>query len=268
MTRTLLVDADLLSYRSSAATQKAYKWDGVTASVAADFEAAKRYAEDELSRLIDRLQPDDLIVCLSDDITSFRKERIDRTYKSARNAVERPVYLYDLKDWLRSEYIVEERPTLEADDVMGILATDPSRTDERIIVSSDKDMMTIPGALYRPHLQVDAQGRFLKQPRVLDISELEAIRFHFWQTIVGDTTDGYPGAPRVGKLSPFAQDVLEAETEEDAWEEVLMAFASVGLDEDAAVRQARLARILHFQDYDGQHPIMWLPPAYEPEWGD
>ncbi|MCR5870686.1 MULTISPECIES: hypothetical protein [unclassified Sphingomonas] len=265
MTRTLLVDADLLSYRSSAATQKGYKWDGETVSVSADFEAAKRYAEDELNRLIDRLQPDEMIVCLSDDLTSFRKDRIDRTYKSARASTERPVYLYDVKDWLRSEYIVEERTALEADDVMGIIATDPSRTDERIIVSADKDMMTVPGLLYRPQGQVDEKGRPLKKPRILDISEIEAIRFHFWQTIVGDTTDGYPGAPGVGKLSPYAQDVLEAETEEEAWEEVLMAFAHVGRDEDAAIRQARLARILQYRDYDGRSPLLWLPPAYDPE---
>ncbi len=229
----------------------------MTPSVAADFDAAKVYAEEELNRLIDRLQPDDLIVCLSDDITSFRKDRIDPTYKAMRGNVERPVHLYDLKDWLREEYIVEERATLEADDVMGIIATDPSRTDERIIVSADKDLMTIPGKLYRPQAQTGPK------PKIFQITLLEAIRFHFWQTIVGDTTDGYPGAYGVGKSSPYAQDVLEAESEEEAWEEVLMAFAHVGQDEDDAVRQARLARILQFQDYDGRSARLWLPPAYE-----
>lgn len=258
MTRTLLIDADILAYVSSAKTQRSYKWDGETTSVAADFDQAKLAAEAELDHLIDRLQPDELIICLSDDFSSFRKDRIDPTYKSTRVGSDRPLHLYDMKDWMRSEYIVEERTALEADDVMGIIATDPNRTDERIIVSADKDMMTIPGKLYRPQNQTG------EKPQVLEITPLEAMRFHFWQTIVGDATDGYPGAPRVGKASPFAVDVLEAEDEIEAWDEVLMAFASVGLTEEDAVRQARLARILQFPDYVGRSPRLWLPP-YLPE---
>lgn len=225
--------------------------------MAAHFDDAKLAAEAELDRLIDHLKPDELIICLSDDFSSFRKDRVDKSYKELRGGSERPVHLYDIKDWLRSEYVTEERQALEADDVMGILATDPSRTDERIIVSMDKDMMTVPGRLYRPQLQTG------KKPVILDIAPLEAIRFHFWQTIVGDPTDGYPGARGVGKLSPYAQDVLEAEDELEAWEEVLMAFASVGLTEEDAVRQARLARILQFGDYNGRSPILWLPPYVE-----
>jgi DNA polymerase-1 len=260
MTRTLLVDADLLAYRASAATQRSYAFDGPEAppAVVADLDEATTAAEEALQRLIDRLQPDEVTVCLSDDLVSWRHDRVDPAYKAHRTA-ERPLQLYGVKDWLRETYDVAEIPTLEADDVMGIIATDPSRTDERIIVSADKDMMTIPGLLYRPHLQLDAQGKFLKEPRILEISPLEAIRFHFWQAIVGDTTDGYPGAPGVGPKSPFAEDVLEAECEEEAWWEVLMAFHKAGLDETDAIRQARLARILQFEDFDGR-PILWNPP--------
>jgi DNA polymerase-1 len=97
----------------------------------------------------------------------------------------------------------------------------------------------------------------------IDITPLEAIRFHFWQTIVGDPTDGFIGARGVGKQSPFAQDVLEAESEEEAWSHVLDAYASVGQTEETAVRQARLARILQHGDWDGRSPRLWLPPAWE-----
>jgi DNA polymerase-1 len=54
--------------------------------------------------------------------------------------------------------------------------------------------------------------------------------------------------------------VLAAESPEEAWDEVLGAFASVGLGEEEAVIQARLARILHFEDHDGTRPILWVPP--------
>lgn len=256
MTRTLLVDADLLAYVASAATQRSYHFDGPDAppAISADFNEAKEAAEQQINKLIDRLQPDDLIICLSDDFSSFRKDRIDPTYKATRTA-ERPQQLYPIKDWLRSEYIVEERPALEADDVMGIIATDPNRTDERIVVSADKDLMTVPGKLYRPQLDVGG-----KHPPILTISKQDAWRFHFWQAIVGDTTDGYPGAFKVGAKSIYAEAVLEAEDEEDAWEWVIAAFHKAGRGEAEALVQARLARILQFQDYDGHRPLLWLPP--------
>lgn len=257
MTRTVLLDADLLAYVASAGTQRSYAFNGPDAEpfVSADFDEAVEAVEREVAFLIDRLQPDELVVCLSDDFSSFRKDMIDKSYKGNRTT-ERPEQLYPLKDWMRETYITEERPTLEADDVLGIIATDPSRTDERIIVSADKDLMTIPGKLYRPQLQAGQ-----KKPLILDITEEQAWRFHFWQAIVGDTTDGYPGAYKVGKKSIYAEAVLEdAEDEEDAWEWVVAAFTKAGADEEEAVKQARLARILQFQDYDGRRPKLWLPP--------
>lgn len=261
MTRTLLIDSDILAYRAAAANQRNYDWNGDgEISVAADLDAAKRYAEEEIVRLADRLKADEVTICLSDDFSSFRKNLIDPTYKALRATTERPIYLYDMKAWLGSEYDTVLWPHLEADDVMGIIATDPTRTDERIIVSADKDLMTIPGKLYRPQWQPAKGG-----PRILDITPLEAIRFHFWQTLVGDTTDGYPGLHGVGKKSEWAQAVLEAESEEEAWDLVLQAYWTKGKTEEDAIVQARLARILQYPDYDGHSVSLWVPPAWEEE---
>lgn len=262
MTRTLLIDADLLAYRTTAANQRSYDWDGDgQKAIAADEEAARRQAEKEVEQLADKLKADEVLICLSDDFSSFRKDRIDPTYKAIRAAAERPVHLYDLKDHLATVYDHVRWTALEADDVMGIIATDPSRTDERIIVSADKDLMGIPGKLHRPAVR-HHDGRLIRPAATIDITPLEAIRFHFWQAIVGDITDGYPGARGVGDKSIYAQDVLEAETEEEAWGIVLEAFSGRG-GEDEALKQARLARILQFVDYDGRSPRLWLPPAYD-----
>lgn len=226
--------------------------------MAADEANAREYAEEKLDKLANRLAADRLIIVLSDDFNSFRKNLVDPTYKATRDTVERPVHLYDMKDWFRAEYETLEAPYLEADDVMGIHHTDPSRTDETIIVSEDKDMMTIPGLLYRPQVQA---GR--RKPLIFDITPLEAIRFHFYQTIVGDRTDGYPGVYGVGPKSVYALDVLEAESEEEAWDTVLTAYGSKGLTEEDALRQARLARILHHSDYENGRVKLWLPPAWD-----
>lgn len=266
MTRTLLLDADLLAYRASAANQRSYDWNGDgNKAIAADEEAARRYAEEQIERFAKTLKADEVVVCLSDDFNSFRKERVDPSYKALRASVDRPVHLYDIKDHLAATYDTVRWTALEADDVMGILATDPSRTDKRIIVSADKDLMGVPATLHRPAVY-HWRGQLIRKAMTIDITPLEAIRFHFWQTIVGDTTDGFPGAPGVGDKSPYAEDVLEAESEEEAWDIVLQAFALVGQTEDDAIRQARLARILQHSDWDGRTPRLWLPPAWaEPE---
>ncbi|AKM09378.1 hypothetical protein [Croceicoccus naphthovorans] len=261
MTRTVLLDADLLAFMSSAATQRSYDFpsDDGTPAISADLDDAIEKAEDQINRLIDRLKVDELIVCLSDDFSSFRKDRIDSTYKEHRTS-ERPQQLYPLKDWLRETYDVEERPTLEADDVMGIIATDPERSDERIIVSADKDMLTIPGKLYMPHRQTTKSGAWSKRPIIYNVTPTQAWRFHFWQAIVGDQTDGYKGAFRVGPKSHYAEAVLEADDEEEAWEWVISAFHKAGQTEAEAVVQARLARILQYEDYENERPKLWLPP--------
>lgn len=261
MSRTLLLDADLLAFVASAVTQRSYKWNGEDGetTIASDLDAAIEAAETEIQFLIDRLEPDELIVCLSDDFSSFRKDLIDKTYKGKRTA-DRPLQLYPLKDWMRETYDVAEIPTLEADDVMGIIATDPDRDDERIIVSADKDMRTIPAKVYHPQLQQTQGGGWRAEPLILDISKQDAWRFHYWQAIVGDQTDNYPGAFRIGAKSIYAEAVLEATDEEEAWEWVVAAHNKAGGDEDDAVRQARLARILRHQDFDGRRPILWLPP--------
>jgi DNA polymerase-1 len=241
--------------------------------VAADEEAARQVASEEIERLADRLRADDVLICLSDDFNSFRKERVDPTYKAVRAGVERPQHLYDLKEWLAETYDHARWTALEADDVMGIIATDPTRTDERIIVSADKDMQTIPGKLYRP-----------QDGKVREISVEEADRFHLWQTIVGDTTDGYPGLPGAGPAE--AELLLDRQGWEPyvhtfksgprkgleekrwrrmefstAWSAIVSAYWKAGLSEEDALTQARLARILRYEDVDGRTPRLWNPPA-------
>lgn len=279
MTRTLLLDADLLAYRASSANQRSYDWNGDgTRSVAADEDAARVVVENEVERLADRLAADHVIICLSDDFNSFRKDRVDPTYKELRSTVERPVHLYDIKEWMADTYDSLRWNTLEADDVMGIMATDPTRDDERIIVSADKDMMTIPGKLYRPQEQTG------KKLVIRDISLEEADRFHLFQTVVGDITDGYPGLPGVGPVQAMSlldgfgwvdyehtlsSGPRKGEVEKrwrrhdpsvSPWTAIVSAYNKAGLTEDDAIKQARLARILRYGEYDGRSPILWNPP--------
>lgn len=278
MSRTLLIDADLIAYRATAALQQTIDWNGDGSCVSVDgrLDEAKAEAKRVVEWFMDGLKGTDLVICLSDDVQNFRK-KIDPTYKQARTAVERPVHLYDLKEWMGEEWPSRLIPTFEADDVAGILATEPHR-GSRIIVSSDKDMQTVPGLLCRPDYET---GKL----KVQSISEEEADRFHLWQTICGDVVDGYPGCPGAGPKA--AERLLNGEvwtyhdrtisrgprkgtverdwalrTADDwtAWAAVCSAYAKAGLSEEDAIRQARLAFILRSSHYVDGRRLDWHPP--------
>jgi len=284
VTTRLLIDADLMAYRAASGTQTTHDWGDGVVSVQTNIEAAKRQLRTQIDRWMDELDADTFTICLSDDFRSFRKEDVDASYKSIRSEVERPEVLYPLKDWLFERFPSERRSRLEADDVMGIRSTEPGTGENRIIVSQDKDMKTIPGLLYRPFtVKVLPSGREVAAPEMLDITPEEADRFHLWQTLTGDAVDGYPGAPGMG---PVAADKILADNAgfesfqheftrgprkgtvetrwkpkvfDTAWEALVSAFEKVGGTAADALRQARLARILRWEDQRDFRPILWNP---------
>lgn len=273
MTRTLLIDADIIAYQVSAAAEDRVDWGGGVVSVETDFEGAKDHTRATIEEYLDTLEADRAILCLSDDFRNFRKT-VDPTYKTNRSGTVRPELLYDVKDWMTETFEFDRRPYLEADDVMGILATEP-HDGERIIVSEDKDMLTVPAPLYRPHKPI--LGIVTSTPE-------EAERFMLWQALTGDAVDGYKGCPgcgpvmadkvldglmwqeetRVMKSGPRkGQEVTEWVSYEcdssTPWERIVAIYAKSGLTEADAIRQVNLARILKHTDYDGNRVIPWVP---------
>jgi len=132
---------------------------------------------------------------------------------------------------------------LEADDVMGIMASIPNT--EAIIVSDDKDMKTIPCRLYRPN----------DNDRLV-ISDMEANKNFFIQALMGDMTDGYGGCPKVGIKT--AEKILG---NHPTWDAVVKQYQKENLTADYALTQARMARILRCTDWDNEkgEVILWKP---------
>jgi DNA polymerase-1 len=103
-------------------------------------------------------------------------------------------------------------------------------------------MKTIPGLLWR-------------SGEMLTITTEQADYNHLYQTLIGDSTDGYPGLRGVGEKR--ASTILENPN----WESVVGAFIKSGHTEEEALTQARLARILRAEDYNFEYgePILWSP---------
>ena len=211
-------------------------------------EPAKAFLADRVQSLVEAVGADELIIALSDK-TNFRNTILP-TYKANRKGIRRPMLLPILRDYLRENYEVFERPGLEGDDVLGILSTWDQLKGTKVIITKDKDFNTIPCNVYFAHHPDDG---------IKSVSEEEADYFHMVQTLTGDATDNYKGCPGCGPVK--AEKVLTADPDKALWEKVVAAYVKAGLCEEEALVQARCARILRACDYDfkKKEPILWTP---------
>ena len=234
----LLIDADFIVYKCCAAAEDEIDWGDDVITVVSKFSEAYNAVEAEINKIMSEFFDGEPVLFFSDS-KNFRK-KIYPDYKGHRNR-KKPCGYRRVISELDKNYKVIRLPELEADDAMGIYATfEPGN----VIVSPDKDMRQIPGRLYD-----------LKE--VVDISEEEGMRWHLIQTLAGDQTDGYGGVPGVG----VKRAITLLEKDGYTWDTVVKAFKSKELDEDTALMNARLAKILQHTDYDAvkRRVIPWLP---------
>lgn len=261
--KVALIDGDTLVYSAALASERPIEWDAQLWTLHAYLDEAVTRFESMVADIREQLAPDRIVMALSDSSpeTRWRMAVMD-TYKQNRKRTRRPVVYGPLREFVHETYDTFERPGLEGDDVLGILATRTGGDkEERIIVSIDKDLKTIPGMLFN-------YGK--PEEGVKTISEDEADYWHLFQTLTGDVTDGYPGCPGVGPVG--ARKILDSFwfTDEEgqrwfnadeAWLAVEKAYRKANLSEDVALMNARVARILRADDYNfkKKEPILWQP---------
>jgi DNA polymerase-1 len=233
----------------------------------ADVAEAISLIENFLRDLHQTLEADKLVVAISDQTTNCFRLDYDGSYKAPRANVQKPVAYGALREYFLTAWAAKIVPRLEADDVLGIWATHPTLIPgERIIVSIDKDFQCVPCQLYNPDKP---------QIGVRTISTAEADYYHMYQTLIGDRVDNYTGCHGVGPIT--AERILNEATQssQTLWSAVATTFASripqdTEGDHDelaysAALRQARLARILRHTDFDFDRRVVidWNPDVEE-----
>lgn len=247
--RTALIDADILLHRATSVATTSVEFDGVCTHQM-DLDHAKNVFRNQLREIREEVRADKVVLCYSDlDREANWRRQVLASYKHGRASI-RPAGYQQLAAWareIRTETIrTKWLPTLEADDVLGILATGKGIGGTKIVCTVDKDLRTVPGRLYD----------WLKDEKVI-IAPEEADRNHLFQTLVGDPTDGYKGCPGVGKVN--AARILDRPIEE-CWDEIVKAFEKAGLGEPEALAQARVARILRAGEYTKSEGVrLWCP---------
>lgn len=273
MSRIALIDADILVYEAAYRCQESIEWEPGEVSKYADFEDAVDVFDASIAHIEHKVGADKSLLALTDSARelNFRRScwpgyKCHREAKPGSTDDGRPMLYRALRQYVREEYEAFQKPGIEGDDTIGILAT--ADLDwlpvERVICTVDKDLDNVPGL----HFNWRKPERL-----VYYITEREADRNFMLQTLMGDQTDGYPGIPRIGPKK--AEKILNVAEENQPewlicpqfwwWEAVVFAYKQAGFDHDYLLSQARCARILRSSDWDSknQRPILWTPPE---EW--
>ena len=240
----LLIDADITAYQATAGAEQEYEWDDDIWTIYTDLKEAKESFNYTVDKLRKETKIDEYTLCFSDS-TNFRKA-IYPEYKGLRKT-RKPVGYTELKRWAMETHPSFYKPTLEADDCLGILATKfPGKV---VIATMDKDLLTIPGTVYKSKPDGTAE--------MINVSEKEADYNFLMQALTGDTTDNYKGCPGIG---PKRAEAL-FKKHGAVWKTVEDAYLAAGLTKEDALVNARMARILRASDYDfdKQEVILWTP---------
>lgn len=278
--RTLLIDGDTIAFRAASACQHTVVSPDMTYEPFARLPEGEAAVDNMMQRLHDRLKATHIKVFLSCPTEENWRLKVDPTYKANRKASVRPMLLGPLKNYLRDKYGAMHLAGLEADDAIGIFATQKDFPGQVIVVGRDKDFQTIPGLHYQL-TDDDERG----DPVIRTVTPMAAQLSHYGQALSGDAVDGYAGCPGIGKkraaeivasperLVPKIGVITRGKDKGkgvtkwhsagpcSVWEAIVSQYEKAGLSEAEALKTARLARILLAgeYDFDKHEVILWVP---------
>ncbi len=267
----MLVDAEILNYHVVNRNleeiydrnRDVYTWEVNRTNARVDF-------KERILSLAAWMKADRIIMAWGGG-SCFRRSILG-TYKLHRQQIKKPLGYWELAQWSKEQGDWEsiQWSRLEADDVLGIFATDPEiyKAHTPVIVSDDKDLKTIPGL----HLTFRSLEGNDKTQGMFNVSPEEAERFHLVQTLTGDQGDGYFGLSGIGPVK--AEKIItgigtNAETREvlpalSIWQRIVWSYENEQQKEKDALMNAQCAYILHNKDYNRKTGAikLWQPSAY------
>lgn len=280
----LVMDGDWLVFQSMSAAEYDASWEEEVWMRCCDHAKAREILFDTIKSYASRKKAwagAPIILAFTDRV-NWRKELVDPTYKENRAVTKKPVGYFEFLDALfeNEDYLCVREDTLEGDDIMGIIGSNPRQFNSRkaVLVSCDKDFKTIP----------DCDFLWCTTGNILTQTLESADYWHMYQTIKGDITDGYAGIPGCGEkfveeflANPVmffeetsvlksgknkGQEVTKWKSRELAegetlWDAIVSVGAKAGVDEEYVIKQAQMARILRDTDYNIEtgEITLWKP---------
>lgn len=232
-----LIDADSIIYRVGFVLEEKLdfkEYDNecdIETTYYIDIELAKLKIANLLDTIQNRTMCSDMLVVVSGK-KNFRYD-VDATYKHNRTN-RKPTGYQEMYNYLTTfNSVVTDG--YEADDYVVYLKT--KYPNDYVLCAIDKDVL---------YQTVGNHYNYMKEEWV-KVTEAEATRFFWYQVIVGDVTDGYPGLPKVGKKG--AELILNTVTSSSDYRQVVLKeFLGRGFDEDYFLTQCRLASMHQLKD--------------------
>ena len=278
----LVMDGDWLVFQAMSAAEFDASWEEEIWHRCCDHAKAREFLFSSIESYRTRKKgwaKGKVVLAFTDSI-NWRKVLVDENYKSNRKATKKPVGYFEFLEALfnNPDYICIREDKLEGDDVMGILGSGHSEFGfkKAVLVSCDKDFKTIP----------DVDFLWCTTGNILTQDIVSANWWHLYQTIKGDNTDGYGGIPGWGDTAegflnePFftepevsilksgknkGQEVTKWVKREvgdkSLWECIVSIAAKAGMSEEDLIKQAQMARILRFEEYNfiDKEIYLWQP---------
>lgn len=244
----LLIDGDILCYNAATICEHSIEWENDYWTRGGDVQEGAQWIDSWVHGKQVDLGGDSILICFSKKgPNGYFRNDVFPSYKANRVAKQKPFLYPLLRQYCEEAYKCKSEERLEADDIMGLLSEPDGTT---CIVSSDKDMLTIPGYVCGME----------DEDAPVPVSEATADYNWLYQTLIGDSTDGYPGCPKVGPKT--AHKLLDGRA---SWGKVLEIYESYIKNEPDieayAITQARMARILRPGEYDWKKKEvkLWSP---------
>ena len=255
-----LIDGDIIAYRFAFINEYDIDFgdEGEPSIITiAKAEEAMVDVDHFIQWILDTTGCDEYIVCLTGK-DNFRYNVLPE-YKNNRNESTVPTLVDVLKKYMIKSWNAQREPKLEADDLMSIYADKDS-----VICTIDKDLDHVVGH----HFNWNKKEKY-------EIDEIQAKHFFYIQSLMGDSTDGIRGCPKVGKVNAtkVADDIIKHQyTDEEAFEVIFEIYKQKYLkyiDEDASDKtimdymtsMVNAVRLLGKEDYDfkTKEVVLWQP---------
>lgn len=248
-----LVDADSLLYKVGFAIEDKVIWNemewqaGLEESPDVDYFTDIKQCFTTFDQLVDNIifatDCDDVLLVFSGK-ANFRLD-LPTSYKENRKDSRKPLGYDELLEYAKEKYNTVTTDGIEADDlVVYMKTTDP---EEYILCAIDKDVL---------YQTVGTHYNYNKDEEVT-VNEWEAVKYAYFQTLTGDTSDGYKGCKGIGAVK--AEKILaNCESELDLWEAIVETYEAKGQTEEEALWTMRLANMKQF---NGTEVVLWEPPT-------
>lgn len=260
-----IIDGDLLAYECAFGAD--VSWKSITGGDSTSpFSHVEKLLLERIEFIMRQAGADDCTIY----VTEGRTFRFDiaktKAYKANRKK-PKPFHHKNIIAYLKGQLGAKSIPNLEADDSMAI---DHVHSEDTILCSRDKDLMSIPGMFYRWELgkgsswgpaPISKEG-FLNLDRSKKPPKLTGggLGWFYAQLLMGDTVDNIGGAGGVGPVNAYA--LLVDKNPDQQLASVQEQYKKVYGDnwEQTMTEMAQLVWIIRELDQHGK-PVMWTPGA-------